>query len=176
MSYQTDQILLSICIVKQRRIESRTVKINRIRPRSFDIFCRDQIVLAVHKFIPVCTDIRIDQIISPLIIRKARSKDAARRIISPHIKLACSFQWSCYKFPVLQITGMINTYARKPFKRRYRDIVVFFHTDNGRIRMKSRQNRIYDCFHFLVSTFLSFLQLLPPYRTVSYLTSIHIQE
>ena len=116
MPHNTWHPFSSIVIMKHGWIKTCAVKVNRLWPFSINIRRCHEIIMTIHKLVPVGSHIGIDQIKHFSIVRKAGSKDTSRGIISFHIQLRNLRQRPVDQLPVLKIFWMINAYPRKPFK------------------------------------------------------------
>ena len=79
MSHDTDYPLSPVLIMKQRRIEAQAVQIDGVLTILPDIRSRNQLIVAVHKVVPVGPHIGVDQIEHAVGIGKGREQIHLRR-------------------------------------------------------------------------------------------------
>ena len=146
-------IFSSVLIVEQRRVKSKIIQSDGIRPGPMDAFRRHQIIIGIVHITVKGLHNRINQIKYPFIIGQARRPDALARSHAPQIQLTGSVQRIFYQLPVDQIPGMVQPYARPPLKGGRCYVVIVVHPNDGRIRMKAPQYGILNLHNALLFHF-----------------------
>ena len=145
------QILATVIVMKQRRIEATAVEIHRIGPVAIDRGTRDEIVVEVaqrcarctaHRRASVALHVGIDQVEQTVVVRQTRRPDAAGIGIAEHVELARPPQRTRQQTPVHQIARVKNLHARIPLERRGRDVVVIADPHDGGVGIEALENRI----------------------------------
>ena len=109
----------------------------RCRPGTCRIFCRD------NEIAPV-TEVAVNNVESTVIIADRRSHYAAVTAVLVHVKAVLRCQHIAQLLPVSQISAVKERNSRTQFKTRAHKIVVFSRPADRRIRIKARNNRIFD--------------------------------
>ena len=128
------------------------MKVNRLTPRSADIFCTDQEI--VHVKISCIHGIHhsIDNIkhVLFLAVGETGRPDSLCTGKFPEIYFFIVCEYVSVQFPVFQISGMVDRDSREPLKSRNCHIVIVAFSADAGVRIKIRKYRIYDHFIFLL--------------------------
>ena len=146
-------VLLSVIVVKERRIETAAVEIHRIRPFAVDVGARDQVVVEVPERCtrstadgraPVSFHVGVHEIEAAVGICEIRGPHAARIRIAEHVQLSRPSERPAEQPPIREIARVVDLDAWKPFERGRRDVVIVADADDRRIRIEAAKNGIAD--------------------------------
>ena len=128
------------------------MKVNRLAPRSADIFCTDQEI--IHIKISGVHGIHhsIDNVehILFLAVGQAGRPDSfcTWKFLEIYFFIVCNYV--CVQLPVFQVSGMVDRDSRKPLKCGNCHIVIVAFSADTRVRIKTRKYWIYDHFNILL--------------------------
>ena len=140
------QIFAPVGVMKQRSVKTRGVQVNRFAPRTFDVLCRDQIVIdikisGVHRVHDA-----VDHVEEVFLLRvgEARRPDSLGGGESCEVAGLLVRENMGIELPVLHVPGMIHRDPRKPLEAGHRDIVVISLAADAWISVKTGQDRVFD--------------------------------
>ena len=94
----------SIPVMENGRVKAAGIQVDRIRPGTFDLFRRDQIIVGIHRReFPGAVNHGIDQIKKLPVITQTGSPDTVTCPASPQVCLFLVVDWGAYVFPLSQI-------------------------------------------------------------------------
>ncbi|MNI31039.1 hypothetical protein D3C73_849030 [compost metagenome] len=143
----------AIVIMKERRIETGRIQIDRIRPRTFNRRRGDHIVMRILERAALALHIRINQPEKAVGIGDAWCPDAAAVGIAAHVELRGPVERPRDQTPVHEIARMMDLYARIPFEGRNGDVIVVAGAADRRVGIEAGQDRVsdYGCHEVILS-------------------------
>ena len=141
---QCYNVFLSIIIMKHGCVEAGGVQVNRLAPRTFWIFCGDDVIIyievscihGIHDAVH-----HIEEILR-LTVGQARSPDSFCTRQFFQVRIVCVLQGVGIQFPVFHIFRMVDRDTWEPFERRNSEIKVVPFPADTRICVKAGKNRV----------------------------------
>ena len=142
-----DEPFLAIVVVEERRIKSRGVDVNRIRPWALNFRRGDDVVVSVLERAVFASHIGEDKPEFLPIVRKARCPNATAVGLATHVKLGLAIERPDGKVPVGQIFRMVYLNSGIPFEGRGGNVVVLSDPEDRRVGIEAREDRVSDLGH-----------------------------
>ena len=149
---QGNDVLSAVIIVENGGIKTGGMQIYRLAPRTFDVLGSDKEVVhvKVSGIHGVHHAIDYIELVFLFAVGQTRRPDAFGRGQLFQVNLFVIGQHVGVQFPVLHILGMVDGNAGKPFKSGNCHVIIIALAADARIRIKTRENRIFKHFHFLL--------------------------
>ena len=140
------QIFAPVGVVKQGRVKPRGVQVNRLAPRTFDVLCRDEIVIDVKISGVHRVHDAVDHVEEVFLLRvgEARRPDSLGGGESCEVTGLLVREDMGIELPVLHVPGVIHRDSRKPLEAGHRDIVVIALAADAGVGVKTGQDRVFD--------------------------------
>ena len=146
-----EQVLASILVVKERRIEAAAVQVHRVGPVAVDRRRRDEIVVKVPQRgarrarrcrAAVALHVGVNQMKQAIGVGQARRPDAAGVGIAQHVQLAGAAERPRQQPPVDEVARVMDLDPRIPLEGRRGDVVVVADANDRGIRIEAAQDRV----------------------------------
>jgi hypothetical protein len=136
--------LSAVVIVKKGRIEADRIQFHRVRPRPFDSLGRDEKHMGILEG-PAHAgrhDIGVDQPKFSVRMAERRSPRAGGTTHPAQVELRATRERVAHRPPVSKVTRVVQHHAGKPLEGGGRQVVIFAHPADRRVRTKAREDWI----------------------------------
>jgi hypothetical protein len=139
--------LLAIIIMEERRVESRGVHVNWVRPWTFNLRRGNDVVVSILERAVFAPHIGVDKPELLPIVSKTRCPNAAAVGLASHVKLGLAIERPDDKVPVRQVFRVVYLDSRIPFECGGSDVVVLSDPKDRRVGIEAREDRVSDLRH-----------------------------